>query len=74
MEYHNHITSSHQIMLGKPLIKGTRITVEFILKKLSEGASVNEISSLYSITIEDVYAALHYASDVISKEEVINTK
>ena len=74
MNYLNHISSSHQVMLGKPVIKGTRVTVEIILKKLSEGATVNDISSLYTITLEDVYATLLYASNVIATEEVINTK
>ena len=41
--YRDHITSDHQIMLGKPVIKGTRITVELILRKLAEGATPQNI-------------------------------
>jgi uncharacterized protein (DUF433 family) len=59
-------------MLGKPVIKGTRITVELILKKLSEGMSLDEVIQAYPhLTREDILAALSYSADVISKEEII---
>lgn len=73
MDYRNRIISDHQILLGKPIIKGTRITVEIILKKLSEGAVVEDLLNTYpQLTREDVLAALTYASDVIANEEVID--
>ncbi|OFY67354.1 MAG: antitoxin [Bacteroidetes bacterium RIFCSPLOWO2_02_FULL_36_8] len=60
-------------MLGKPVIKGTRITVELILRKLSEGAKISDILIMYNhIKEEDVLAALTYASDVVSKEEMLS--
>jgi len=60
-------------MLGKPVIKGTRITVELILKKLSEGMSLDEVIQAYPhLTREDILAALSYSADVISKEEIIS--
>ena len=43
MTYTERIVSDPKIMLGKPVIKGTRITVELIQKKLSEGMSVDEL-------------------------------
>jgi uncharacterized protein (DUF433 family) len=59
-------------MLGKPVIKGTRITVELILKKLSEGMSLDEVIQAYPhLTRQDILAALSYSADVISKEEII---
>jgi len=59
-------------MLGKPVIKGTRITVELILRKLSEGMSMDEVIQAYPhLTREDILAALSYSADVISKEEII---
>jgi uncharacterized protein (DUF433 family) len=71
MNYKEHIVSDHKIMLGKPLIKGTRITVEIILRKLSEGATSKDVFEMYpGINSEDVNACLQYAADVISKEEV----
>jgi len=74
MNYLNRISSDYRILLGKPVIKGTRISVELLLKKLSEGASVQELSKDYEIEKEDIYAALHYASDLIANEEVLNEK
>ena len=47
MDYRNIIISDPKIMLGKPAIKGTRITVELIIKKLSEGLSVEDILKAY---------------------------
>jgi uncharacterized protein (DUF433 family) len=61
-------------MLGKPVIKGTRITVEIILKKLAEGASVDDMIEMYPhLKKEDILAALEYASAVISGEEMISS-
>jgi uncharacterized protein (DUF433 family) len=75
MNYNERIISDYKIMLGKPVIKGTRITVELILKKLGEGATVNDILSMFdNLTKEDVFAALNYASDVIAGEEMLDTK
>lgn len=60
-------------MLGKPIIKGTRITVELILKTLSEGASIENILDMYPhLKREDVLASLKYASDVLAHEETLD--
>ena len=73
MDYRNYIVSHSQLMLGKPVIKGTRITVELILKKLSEGASTSDIVAAYpSVSPEAVNAVLAYAADVISNEFLIS--
>ncbi len=73
MNYRDHIISDHNILLGKPVIKGTRISVELILKKLSQGISIVEILSSYPhLTQEDIYAVFVYASEVIANEEVID--
>lgn len=49
-------------MMGKPVIRGTRITTELILRKLSEGASVASLLDAYSrLTREDIQAAIRYA-------------
>ena len=59
-------------MLGKPVIKGTRITLELLLKKLSEGMSMEEIIAAYpQIKKEDILAAISYSAEVISREEMI---
>jgi uncharacterized protein (DUF433 family) len=60
------------IVLGKPVIKGTRITVELILRKLSGGMSVEQLLTSYQhLAKEEVFAALTFASDLIANEEII---
>lgn len=72
MNYTKYIESRPDIMLGKPVIKGTRITVELIIQKLSEGASREELMEAYpSLTAENILAALAYVSEVISNETLI---
>jgi uncharacterized protein (DUF433 family) len=72
MDYKDFIESSVDIMLGKPVIKGTRITVSLVLTKLSEGASVQDIITAYpNLTEASVNAVLAYAADVISNEMII---
>jgi uncharacterized protein (DUF433 family) len=75
MNYRERITSDHQVMLGKPVIKGTRLTVELLLRKLSEGATIPDLTAMYPNLQEiDVLAALNYASDMMANEEVIMLK
>ena len=75
MNYINRITSDPSIMLGKPIVKGTRISVELILRKLSEGMSIDQMLSSYEhLSKEDVFATLTYASDLIANEEIIIPK
>ncbi len=60
-------------MLGKPVIKGTRITVEQVLKKLAEGATKDDVIVMYPhLKIDDINAVLDYASEVIGNEDVID--
>ncbi|HNZ27495.1 MAG TPA: DUF433 domain-containing protein [Spirochaetota bacterium] len=59
--YLDRIETNPNIMLGKPIIKGTRITVELIIKKLSEGMSYDDIKKAYPILKdEDIFAFLSY--------------
>lgn len=72
MEYTHKIISDPNIMLGKPVIKGTRIPVELLLRKLSEGMSFDEVLAAYPhLTYEDLLAALSYSADVIEREELL---
>jgi uncharacterized protein (DUF433 family) len=75
MDFNKRIVSDYKVMLGKPVIKGTRITVEQILKKLSAGETVAAILKSYPhITKADIMAAIDYAASVISNEEMIDGK
>lgn len=59
-----------KVMLRKPVIRGTRIPVELILRKLSEGASEADLFDAYPrLTRGDVQAALAYAADALALEE-----
>lgn len=73
MSYKNIIVRNKEILGGKPIIQGTRISVELILKKLSEGATVPNLLKNYP-QLQDfqIYAALEYASAVIANEEIID--
>lgn len=57
------ITLNPKVMIGKPVIKGTRLTVEYILNLLAHGATVTEILEEYSgLTLEDIQACLLFAT------------
>jgi uncharacterized protein (DUF433 family) len=59
-------------MMGKPVIRGTRIPVELLLRKLGEGATEKELLEAYPhLTREDVRAALSYAADSLAHEQVV---
>ena len=59
-------------MLGKPVIRGTRITVELILRKLAEGATEAEHREDYPrLTTEDIRAAVGYGAASVAHEEVV---
>jgi len=74
MDYKQHIERNPEIMLGKPVIKGTRITVEHIMRKLAGGYSIQELKKNYPhLTKDQILAALEYAADIIANEETIET-
>jgi uncharacterized protein (DUF433 family) len=59
-----------KIRHGKPIIKGTRITVDEVLTMLENGMTYEEIKREYGLTKEDVRAALKYAALLVRDEEV----
>ena len=60
-----------EVMMGKPVIRGTRLMVELILRKLSEGATEADLIDAYPrLTSEDIRAVLAYAADVVTHEEI----
>ena len=71
----NRIEINPKKMLGKPVIRGTRITVELILRKLGEGATVDDLLDAYPhLVAEDIQASLLYAANTIAHEEIILTE
>jgi len=60
-----------KVMMGKPVIRGTRITVELILRKLSEGATQSDLLDAYPrLTRADIQTAIRYAADMLAHEEI----
>jgi uncharacterized protein (DUF433 family) len=69
MQITNYIISDPEIMMGKPVIKGTRITVELILEKLSAGESIRQIIEEHPrLTSEAIYAALAFAAQALKAD------
>lgn len=69
---HVRIESNPQVMLGKPVIRGTRITVELILRKLGAGMTPEEVVAEHPhLRVEDVRAAQAFAADYLADEEVV---
>lgn len=68
----NRITRDPNVMFGKPVVAGTRITVEQILRALAAGDAVEDIVADYPpLTIEDIRAAQAFAADFIAGERMI---
>ncbi len=73
-DWRDRIEINPRVMLGKPVIAGTRIPVEQILRKLAADMSIDAILRDYPrLTREDIQAALAYASDAVGSEEIILT-
>ena len=69
---HARIAADPAVMMGKPCIKGTRITVELILRKLSASRSFTDLLEAYpQLTEEDLRAALAFAADDLQHETVL---
>jgi uncharacterized protein (DUF433 family) len=72
MTFTDRIEINPRVMLGKPVLRRTRIPVELILRKLSEGASEADLLDAYPRLIrEDIQAAIRYAADTIAHEEIV---
>jgi uncharacterized protein (DUF433 family) len=66
----DRIEINPSIMMGKPVIRGTRIPVELILRKLGEGAKEEDLLDGYpNLTPEDIQAAIGYAAETLAHEE-----
>jgi len=71
MSWHGRIVVSPGVLVGKPVIKGTRIAVELVIDLLGRGYSQEQILEQYDhLTSEDIRACLAYASEVLRGEKV----
>ena len=68
---YERIVTDPKIMYGKPVIRGTRITVEHILRQLAKGASPDVIVKEHPrLTIEDIRAAQAFAADYLATDDI----
>jgi uncharacterized protein (DUF433 family) len=71
MDWQDRISVDPKILVGKPVIKGTRIAVEFVVDLLANGWTMEQILSEYDhVTREDIQACLAYASEMLKAERV----
>lgn len=74
MAWPQHIVVDPQILAGKPVIRGTRIAVEFILELLAAGQSEREIALNYpGLAKEDILACLEYAKHLADEHKLYST-
>ena len=70
-EWKNRITVDNDILAGKPIVKGTRIAVEFIMDLLANGWTTEKILKNYpQLEKEDITAVLKYATELLKEEKV----
>lgn len=71
MKWQERIEVNEKVLVGKPVVKGTRIAVEFVVDLLARGWTAQRVLQEYDqLTAEDVQACLAYASDVLKSERV----
>ena len=69
---HDRITVDPKIMFGKPVIKGTRVPVELVLRKIAAGMTDQQIIEHHPhLTVEDIRAAAAFAADHLAAEEIV---
>jgi len=74
MNYQKHIERRPDVLVGKPVIKGTRISVELIVRKFAGGYSFADLIKQYPhLSDEQIKAALEYAADVIAHEDSLES-
>jgi len=74
MKLAERIEANPDVMVGKPVIRGTRIPVELLLRRISEGATEADLLESYPhLTREDIRAAVAFAADTIAYEEIVDT-
>ena len=72
MTINERIEINPKVMMGKPVIRGTGLTVELILRKLSEGATETDLMEAHPrLTRENIQAAIRYAADTLAHEETL---
>ena len=72
---YNHITYNPQVLGGKPHIKGTRLSVEFIMELFASGGSIKDIQDNYpQLSSEAIQETIHYSANAVKNEILISSK
>jgi uncharacterized protein (DUF433 family) len=72
VRWQDYIEERKDVMLGKPVFKGTRLTVEHVLRELGAGMSPDELFDEYpNLKSEHIQAAHQYAADLVAMDQVI---
>ena len=72
MNWKDRIEVNPAVLVGKPIIKGTRISVELIMDRMADGWSMEDVLASYpNISREDVLAALSFASELFKEETFV---
>jgi uncharacterized protein (DUF433 family) len=75
MDWRARIVADPNVLVGKPVIKGTRISVELVMDLLAAGYTAEQIRQQYDhLTTEDIQACLAYAGELIRSEKVFAIK
>ena len=73
MDWQDHIERTPGVMTGKPIFKGTRLTVEFVLERLAAGDGAETLLRQYpALKPEHLPAALSYAAAVVRRDELVD--
>lgn len=71
MDWRERIVLDPAVLVGKPVVKGTRLAVEFIIERLAQGWTVEDVLRNYpGLQREDIQACLAYASEILHAEKV----
>ena len=74
-EWRSRIVADASVLTGKPVIKGTRISVELVMDLLAGGYTTGQIREQYDhLTLDDIHACLAYAREVIGSERMFALK
>ena len=75
MDWRQRIVANPEVLVGKPVIKGTRISVELVMDLLAAGYTQQQILDQYDhLAVEDIQACLAYAKEIIRSERVYAVK
>lgn len=72
VDWENYIERDPQVMLGKPVFKDTRLAVDFVLERLAQGATAQELVDNYDgLSTDHIRAAFAYAASALRHEEMV---